>query len=1484
MKSKKPNHLLSFCWRSGAAFLLYFLATCPTLYAQLKANFTIDKTGGCSPLTVSFTNTSTGASPTATWHWDLGNGNQASTRDAGAIYTQEQEYTITLTVTDGQETSTFSRQLTVYQRPAADFSVSKARVCLPDPAVFTGSSAAGSGAITSYYWDFGDGNTQKSTTPVQSHQYVQDNIYSVSLTVTNSYGCHHSIQKQQVVEARVGINALFAATKEVLCQPGDPVSFPNLSSGPGPLIYSWDFGDGQQSNTESPTHVYGQKGTYTVNLTASNAYGCTSSAPSVEVNVANYSTDFSVPSPICTQTLTQFASLSNPIPDPYTSSWEIDGSLYTYGNTAQYPFYTPGTHTVSLTNTFGSCTQTTTKQVIVQPEPDIRPFSTTLNGSCGAPVTVNFKDNTTDAVSWKWQLTGNANGPGSTLQQPAYTYTSNGLWVVQLTVSNAIGCSAELVQTVNIQPPTVSISYSSSSSTNGLRSCGPLTVQFTSSNSEPIAQYQWDFGDGGTAGTANPQHTFSIAGKYQVKMSYTTVSGCTGTVYLNGIAVSKVPKLDFTASATEVCGDQPVVFTLQPNDASVTLFTWDMGEWPIVSTPGPSNSQLFRYHEAGYKTIKLTAKNENCDTIITKTNYIRVLPPEPIISQQLNTCDGTRGELTLTHSSIGANTVTWDFGDGQSQSTPATTLTVKHTYARTGTYTIKLTAVKDQCSVSTSTMADVLLKQQPRLTSNQTVVCKDGVFSFVLSNLENNPRPQYSWQEMYYYSGREYGDNSQHMGPVTPGYIEKYKVPVNGQLQYLDEKQDKIRFILTSNIFGCQDTTNYIPFTVQGVNAGFEVVKDKQCYQQAVEFRDTSKSIGSTITSISWDFGDGSTATGAGAIQHTYSNPGRSYVRLTATDGSGCNSATAYYGQAVEVYGPKAAFTSSATSVQLNGTVRFTNNSKTYNNIGTLYEWNFGDGSTASTYDAIHQYRAAGIYTVVLKATDPNTGCESFAPPVAITVAPFSTAFTVTTTAITGKNCAPVLASFRNNSTGFAAVSWDFGDGITSHVVNPSHIYEKAGKYMVTLTVYDGLGFPAQHQQEVVISMPEAVLQTVAAEGCIGHSPTLNAIGEKTSSYTWDLGDGRVLQSPDSTAQFSYTAPGEYRPSVLLSDGSGCIASATAADKVIIHPDPVVSISPAQPGICLGASTPLLASGGATYQWTPATGLSDAGIANPLASPRINTTYTVKAKDALGCTGSSKVTVQVVQPVALQLPATARVCAGNELTLQASGADQYSWIFDTDGLSAIDIPNPIAKPQQSITYTLKGSDTYGCFNDTARIAITVLPVPTVYAGTDQEVFAGNTFPLQPVYSSDVTRWAWEPAQYLSCSNCPAPVVTPLASKAYALTVYNQHNCKATDTVLVTLLCAENRIAIPNVFSPNNDGVNDTWTIKGISEVKHVVLFNRYGQKVFERSQFIAGSANGSWDGNFNGYPQPPGSYVYIVELQCPGGGVFTKKGSLVLVR
>jgi gliding motility-associated-like protein len=1450
--------------------------------AQLKADFSVDKTGGCSPLTVSFTNKSTGTSSNTVYKWDFGNGNTAAIPNPGAIYTEEKTYTVTLTATDGTQSSVKTQQITVYSKPSIDFSANAAKGCIPFNVAFTSNATAGSGSIASYYWDFGDGVTQQGFGNTQQHTYIETQLATVSLTVTNSMGCVNTAVKKDLIRVIPTLNAAFSADKRILCRETDPVQFTNASAGPGTLSYLWDFGDGTTSTDRNPAHVFGKRGIYTVKLTVTSSEGCVVSGTQTGfINVATFSTNFNMPAQVCSQQSVQFNSVSSPTAN--NTIWEVDGTPYSYyGDYFYHAFNTPGTYKIKLTNTYGDCIDSAVKQITVKPTPTSIGFVATVKGQCGAPVAVDFKDTSADAVAWQWNFEWPSGSMQSSVQAPTYTFNENRLYNVLLKVTNSAGCTKEIVQPVNLPYPYVTLSYTSSSNYPPLSNCGPITLKWAATSTwQAITQYRWDFGDGGTSTEAEPTYTFSKTGNWQIRLNYTTANGCTGVAYFNSVTIYGKPTAGFSSvSGTNICGNTPVVFSNQSTGV-VNWVYWYINDVNVASSN--YSALVYQFQEEGKYTIKMIANNGMCSDTIEKVDYITVSPPFPKISSIANTCDGTRGEVTFGNASKKVQSYTWDFGDGATTTLTTDHATMSHTYTRTGTYKVVLSTTNGACTVRDSGIVQVMLKKDVALTMPASI-CVGSNLSFTLGDLQDNPYPDY-WNYNYYFAKWEYDDGTQFAGYMNNNYyIESYPT-FNGSLQPPDPSKQKMRVILQSVNFGCYDTSNFAPIKIVGPQAAMEIVNDEVCFNTPVTFRDISVVTGTTVVRREWNFGDGQVQTSTGnTITHTYTNPGSYYVWLSITDHKGCTGTTPQYTKYVRINGPKAAFFASATNVPLSTTVSFYNNTNNYGDYNTTYNWDFGDGVTSTNYSPSHTYTRAGTYTAKLSVTNAVTGCSSQFTQVII-VRDFNTAFNFNSAYITSQSCPPVLVRFNNTSVNYIRVDWDFGDGIRVDNVNyPSHIYEKPGKYIITLYGYGPNGLTGTHKDSIVIEAPKATLQADDLEGCIGNMVTLFAKADSTKSYVWDFGDGHVVTTTDTFFAHQYTVPGIYTPKLLVKNSDGCSSFASMNDKITIRPNPTVGISPADPVVFLGQGKQLQATGGVAYSWTPATGLSNNAIASPMASPVTTTSYTVEVADDIGCKNTGSITVRVQAPMNVSAPPELSVCAGNSIVIPATGTALYNWINNTSGLNNTDIPNPTATPAITTTYTVTGSDIHKCFTDTAEVTVRVLPLPVVDAGIDYEVQAGTPVNLQPTYSNDVIQWAWSPATYLNCSTCPGPVSTPLAQTRYTLTVKNNVGCIAKDSMLIKMTCDEAKVAVPNAFSPNADGKNDVFMIKGISIIKHMVIFNRWGQKVFERNNFIAADRSACWDGTLNGYPASPGTYVYFVEMQCPAGGMFTRKGSFVLVR
>lgn len=1624
-----------------------------------KADFTADKTGGCSPLDVRFTNTSTGLSANADYKWEFGNSNTSKLVSPGTTYKEEKTYTVKLTVTDAGKTYTKTMDITVYKKPRVNFEADVSKGCLPLAVTFTSKSEAGDGSISSNFWDFGDGATQSGNQQIQ-HIYNNPQTINAGLTVTNSYGCYNTLTKDAIVKVLPSVKADFTASEFVLCKLSDAAKFNNNSTGPGTLSYTWNFGDNQTSTDKNPSHVYSNKGSYTIKLTVNSSEGCSAEiTKNAYVNAANFNSDFNVPPLICENSTATFTDKSSPAAS--SQAWLVNGA-YSYYYSSQFP-YTPssaGSSVIQLINTYGSCSDTATKNITIKAAPKIDGFIADMQGICGSPVTIKFKDTTKASTKWEWDFDGyyyNFN-PTAFVQEPSYTYNSDGSYPVMLRVSNADGCSTDIIKMLSIYKTNAHISSSA-----GTEGCESLTTTFSANSDVEIKEYSWKFGDGSTSTVPKPQYTFSKAGNYTITLEYVNANGCKG-IATNHITIYAKPDSDFTASpGTTICGNNPVTFTATGTNIGSTYYFWNFGD-NTYDNYQYNSTVTHQYFSDNSYTVSLIIANGTCVDTVTKNDYIKVLPPFPKISEVINTCEGNRGTVTFKETSKKTNKWTWDFGD---DSTPVSYTSaqpeIKYSYTKTGTYKVVLTATNGECSVRDSTTVYVLLKQNPVLTSSQTEVCSSAELNTNVAQFETNPAPHYSYYSDYGLSKIEYADKSAFAGYYsTPNYTWRNSFQLN--LKDLDVTKKDIRVITQSYYFNCADTTNFIPLKIKGPFAGFDITGNNVCFKSPVIFKDTSKSANDVeIVKWEWNYGDGrsETLTKGGSVAHKYDNPGSYYILLKVTDKDGCSSSSQNYNYA-NVKGPKADFTMSPNPVSPETTVYFYNNTNTANTnyYDNTYTWLFGDGtSSKDDYSTSHFYTESGIDTVRLIATNKAEGCTDTAVQY-LHIKNLNLAYSFKTTFINpASGCPPVLATFQNISVNTTSISWDFGDGEGSTAGNSntvSHTYQKPGVYKVTLYGYFDNGTMDSTFDFITIVGPYASLKVDKLYSCGADNITLTAEARNTSSFTWDFGDGTLLDIADTFATHKYLTPGVYTPALIVKDSSGCSFPFFLEDKIIIdtldfsitkmppivcdsgsvnfipdivslaknelqqplqyfwnfgtanagdtsvnenpsfiynsigsypvtlkiispygcieeitdsirvkpaakgvitgpadicedtyatfsatanssnslewkwqfansnssteqnppaqlfsdagvssvmlivnndgcydtaystlnvHNKPVVNLSPTQPHICLNDSIQLQANNGVDYTWSPDTYISNTKIAAPFVYPKSNTSYIVDVVDNYGCANRDSVTVLVTQPFNVNIQPEVYVCRGSSIQLNAEGADKYVWINGT-GLNNTQIANPVATTDTEKSYTVVGYDNYGCFTDTAVTKIKIAPLPSVDAGVDITVAAGTEAPLQAVASNDVVKWNWQPADYLSCTNCATPVSTPRSDIMYIAEVTNNYGCTKKDSVKINIICKQSLVFIPNAFTPNGDNNNERFAIigNGIKLIKHLIIFDRWGKRVFEKSNFENKDPKGSWDGKHNGEPMPTGTYVYIAELICDAGEVFNFKGTVTLIR
>jgi gliding motility-associated-like protein len=342
-------------------------------------------------------------------------------------------------------------------------------------------------------------------------------------------------------------------------------------------------------------------------------------------------------------------------------------------------------------------------------------------------------------------------------------------------------------------------------------------------------------------------------------------------------------------------------------------------------------------------------------------------------------------------------------------------------------------------------------------------------------------------------------------------------------------------------------------------------------------------------------------------------------------------------------------------------------------------------------------------------------------------------------------------------------------------------------------------------------------------------------------------------------------APGSYRYRLTMAESENLTSfSCRVASNVItieVNPLPVVSVTDVFEA-CDGADVSLSASGGSTYSWTGPNGFSSAAAQPVLedVDAADEGMYYVLATSDKGCSVRDSGYLFVRPRPTATVSTGADICEGSSTLLQASGGNQYAWTPST-GLSATNIPNPIASPADTTEYMVKVTNNFGC-TDSIRTRINVWKKPIANAGPDKTTREGRPVMLEGAAGGTDVSFYWTPTTGLSNPTVLNPNALLQNDLAYTLNVVSDKGCGlSSDQVFVRVF---KKVVIPNAFSPNNDGINDTWQIPALQTYidPEVTVFNRYGQPVYRSKGY--GTA---WDGSFKGKKLPAGTYYYVIDLK-----------------
>jgi gliding motility-associated-like protein len=291
------------------------------------------------------------------------------------------------------------------------------------------------------------------------------------------------------------------------------------------------------------------------------------------------------------------------------------------------------------------------------------------------------------------------------------------------------------------------------------------------------------------------------------------------------------------------------------------------------------------------------------------------------------------------------------------------------------------------------------------------------------------------------------------------------------------------------------------------------------------------------------------------------------------------------------------------------------------------------------------------------------------------------------------------------------------------------------------------------------------------------------------TSWAWSFGDGTTANTQNTS--HTYASGGTFPVKLVVTDINGCKDSILKSFTTS-----VVNITKSNDTSLCGVSpVQLLAGGGVSYSWTPASTLNNPGINNPVATPLATTIYRVIVTNAAGCTKTDSVKIAVNSFPVITKSNDTSVCSSSPAQLIANGGSIYSWT-PASTLSNPGIFNPVATPTANTLYYVTVTNAAGCSKKDS-IKITVKNLPVITKSKDTGICLNSTAQL---LAGGGSVYSWTPASSLNNPNISNPVATPLVTTSYHVTVTNAGGCPKMDSIKITV----NRL--PVVSTSNDMGI------------------------------------------------------------------------------
>jgi len=1049
------------------------------------------------------------------------------------------------------------------------------------------------------------------------------------------------------------------------------------------------------------------------------------------------------------------------------AEWSFSDGTRVTGLRVEKSFERPGSYVVGLDVTDDSghpCDRSRTQRTVRVNAAPVPAIGVDRRVSVGQTVTFDGSashDPDGHIVSHVWDF---GDGAGSKDARATHSYSNPGVYTVTLTVEDETGiANSRQSRTVTIHvnaPPSVA------AGTDRHLAIGDLITFDASGSTDPdgaLIAYRWDFGDGNGATIERPVHAYTKAGTYIVKLTVEDDSGTDTrfassemTVVVNAVPVA-IAGVDRRVTASVVDFDGTAS---RDDDGTIGSYEWDFGDGTTGTGARPSHV----YKTPGRYVVKLTVTDTSgtrggvaTDTMVVLVNARPIAdagpdhvaaPGEKVVFQGSRSIDPD-GRVASYE---------WNFKDG----TRATGRIVEHAFDKPGKYVVELKVGDDTGDEEAvdfdETIVHVNAKPKAdagtdiRVAPGDTVTLDGG-----RSTDSDGTIAEWRWD----FSDRD----TPAQGKVVTRTFDKPGI-YTATLTVADDSavdnsvdSDEVRI-----------SVNHRPVA----DAGSDIVNASGF----VAF-DGTRSVdadGDGLT-YTWDFGEGTTATGA-KVEHRYAAGGTYPVVLTVDDGTGLKNASSSTAIKVHINRPPMAVAGGNKQL-CSGDVLVLDGSKSRDPEGGVlrFAWDFGDGTKSTIVNPTKIYKVPGVYPVTLKVEDDSgfsNGTHTDRISVIVNPAPIADAGPDI------KVCSNTPVAFDGSKSSDVdgvvnRYSWDFGDGNQGGGNRPTHIYRNPGAYRMTLTIEgdqlsqcdniarDTAVVTVVEAPEAIVAAPRAAPVNVAV--VFDGSKSVNSAGA-VSGWSWDFGDGGTAAG--AKASHTFTKPGVYNVDLTI-DAPGALAQCrkvSARHRIVINAAPVPMIV-SKDDISVGEFALFDASGSRdpdggiqSYAWDFGDGGKAEGV---VARHRFKTPgehkVTLTVTDETGVANSSVSTVKTVRLHAAPIPridGPAKACAGEATMWSARLANgtlgegaKVNWLFGDGGTSQSRATSHVFARTGHYDVTLHVDDGKGFENSrrntTKKLHVNAPPHPV--ASVPRQACPGVAIRLDASGSNDpdgsITSYSWD---------------------------------------------------------------------------------------------------------------------------------------------